>query len=145
MNAEAMTSRQGDVDFQRQLYEDANYTRRGLHRARRDWVLEKALGSSKRGDRVLEVGVGCGIFTEALSGEGRKVSAVDINPAFLDNVSGLKSVDVYQRDATKPLELGHHDLAAYLASHGFIAATLEHPKDNFIDDSGDGRPVVMIG
>lgn len=111
MNAEAMTSRQGDVDFQRQLYEDANATRRGLHRARRDWVLENALGSSKRGDRVLEVGVGCGIFTEALSGEGRKVSAVDINPAFLDNVSGLKSVDVYQRDATKPLELGHHDLA----------------------------------
>lgn len=42
-------------------------------------------------------------------------------------------------------DLGHHDLAAYLASHGFIAATLEHPKDNFIDDSGDGRPVVMIG
>jgi predicted dienelactone hydrolase len=42
-------------------------------------------------------------------------------------------------------DLGHHDLAVYLASHGFIAATLQHPKDNFIDDSGDGHPEVMIG
>jgi SAM-dependent methyltransferase len=111
MTADAMTSRQGDVEFQRALYEDANATRRGLHRARRDWVLDQALTQSKKGDRVLEVGVGCGIFTERLSAEGRKVSAVDINPAFLDNVSALKSVEVYRKDATQPLELGQHDLA----------------------------------
>jgi predicted dienelactone hydrolase len=42
-------------------------------------------------------------------------------------------------------DLGHHDLAVYLASHGFVVATLQHPKDNFIDDSGDGHPEVMIG
>lgn len=42
-------------------------------------------------------------------------------------------------------DLGHHDLAVFLASHGFIAVTLEHPKDNFMDQSGDGHPVVMIG
>jgi predicted dienelactone hydrolase len=42
-------------------------------------------------------------------------------------------------------DLGHHDLAVYLASHGFIVATLQHPKDNYIDDSGDGHPEVMIG
>jgi predicted dienelactone hydrolase len=41
--------------------------------------------------------------------------------------------------------LGHHDLAVYLASHGFIVATLQHPKDNFLDDSGDGHAEVMIG
>jgi predicted dienelactone hydrolase len=34
--------------------------------------------------------------------------------------------------------LGHHELATYLASHGFIVATLEHPKDNFHDQSGVG-------
>lgn len=111
MTAEAVTSRQGDVEFQRALYEDANATRRGLHRARRDWVLDQALANSKKGSRVIEVGVGCGIFTERLSAEGRKVSAVDINPAFLDNVSTLKSVEVYHKDATQPLELGDHDLA----------------------------------
>ena len=42
-------------------------------------------------------------------------------------------------------DLGHHDLAVYLASHGFVVATLQHPRDNYIDDSGDGHPEVMIG
>lgn len=41
--------------------------------------------------------------------------------------------------------LGHHDLATYLASHGFVVATLEHPKDNFHDSDGDGHAVVMAG
>jgi predicted dienelactone hydrolase len=41
--------------------------------------------------------------------------------------------------------LGHHDLATYLASHGFVVATLEHPKDNFRDKRGDGQPDVMYG
>ena len=42
-------------------------------------------------------------------------------------------------------DLGHHDLAVYLASHGFVVATLQHPRDNFLDASGDGHPEVMIG
>jgi len=42
-------------------------------------------------------------------------------------------------------DLGHHDLATYLASHGFIVATITHPKDNFRDSSGDGQPVVLGG
>ncbi|HKZ11427.1 MAG TPA: hypothetical protein VJL61_12085 [Rhodanobacteraceae bacterium] len=42
-------------------------------------------------------------------------------------------------------DLGHHDLAIYLASHGFVVATLQHPFDNYLDDSGDGQPKVMIG
>ncbi|MCC6330324.1 MAG: hypothetical protein IT174_17585 [Acidobacteria bacterium] len=41
--------------------------------------------------------------------------------------------------------LGHHDLAAYLARHGFIAASLEHPKDNFHDTSGTGTAAVLVG
>lgn len=42
-------------------------------------------------------------------------------------------------------DLGHHDLAVYLASHGFVAATLQQPKDNYKDISGTGTPDVMIG
>jgi predicted dienelactone hydrolase len=42
-------------------------------------------------------------------------------------------------------DLGHHDLATYLASHGFVVATITHPKDNFRDSSGDGQPVVLSG
>lgn len=41
--------------------------------------------------------------------------------------------------------LGHHDLATYLARHGFVVATFEHPKDNFRDQSGDGQATVMAG
>lgn len=42
-------------------------------------------------------------------------------------------------------DIGHHDLATYLASHGFIVAAITHPKDNFRDSSGDGHPVVLAG
>lgn len=111
MNEQAIRPSQGDVEFQRRLYEDPNPTRRGLHSTRRDWVLAQATANSKAGDRVLEVGVGCGVFTEALAAAGRRVSAVDINPAFLDNVAGLEAVEIYLKDATRPLELGDHDLA----------------------------------
>lgn len=113
MTAAATDTRpgQGDVAFQRALYEDGNATRRGLHRTRRDWVLGQALERSKSGDKVLEVGVGCGVFTEALSKAGRKVDAVDINPAFLDNVKSLDGVDTHLKDATAPLGIGAHHLA----------------------------------
>ena len=109
--SEATRPGQSDVAFQRALYDDGNATRRGLHRTRRDWVLSKALGLTEEGAKVLEVGVGCGVFTEELSAAGRRVSAVDINPAFLDNVKPLERVETHLLDATHPLGLGEHDLA----------------------------------
>lgn len=42
-------------------------------------------------------------------------------------------------------DLGHNNLATYLASHGFVVATLEHPKDNFHDTSGVGHASVLVG
>ena len=39
--------------------------------------------------------------------------------------------------------LGHHDLAIYLASHGFVVATLQHPKDNFLDDMEIGTSLPL--
>ena len=80
------------------------------------------------------------------------------------NAKGTTRVGSYELNATadaaalpgaKPLvvishghagsDLGHHDLATYLASHGFVVATITHPKDNFRDSSGDGQPVVLGG
>jgi predicted dienelactone hydrolase len=77
---------------------------------------------------------------------------------------GVTQVGPYDLDATrnamplpgaKPLvvishgnggsDLGHHSLATYLASHGFVVATLEHPKDNFHDTSGVGHSSVLVG
>lgn len=111
MNQSAAEARQGDVAFQRRLYTDPNPTRRQLHCARRDWVLAQALANSKPGDRLLEVGVGCGVFTEALAAARREIAAVDINPAFLDNVRPLARVTTHLKDATRPLGLGDHDVA----------------------------------
>jgi predicted dienelactone hydrolase len=42
-------------------------------------------------------------------------------------------------------DLGHYDLASYLASRGFVVAAITHPKDNFRNSSGDGHAVVLVG
>lgn len=111
MKQEAIQAQQEDVAFQARLYSDPNPTRRGLHIARRDWVLGKAMRYSAPGEKVIEVGVGCGVFTGALAEAGRAVTAVDINQAFLDNVASIDNVAVHNRDATAALDLGEHDLA----------------------------------
>jgi len=111
VSALAIDARQGDVEFQRRLYTDPNPTRRQLHCARRDWVLGQALAHSAPGSSLLEVGVGCGVFTEELSSAKRGIAAVDINPAFLDNVRPLPSVTTHLKDATRPLGIGEHDTA----------------------------------
>lgn len=41
--------------------------------------------------------------------------------------------------------LGHHDLATYLASHGFVVATLNHLGDYFRDTSKVGSIEVFAG
>jgi predicted dienelactone hydrolase len=39
----------------------------------------------------------------------------------------------------------HHGTAVSLASQGFVVAAIEHPGDNFKDDSGQGSDRVFIG
>ena len=65
------------------------------------------------------------------------------------------TLDAPPRPGAKPLvvishgnggtALGHHDLATYLAAHGFVVATIEHPRDNFHDQSGVGQAPVLVG
>ena len=40
---------------------------------------------------------------------------------------------------------GHHDTLAALARAGFVAAAVEHPRDNFKDTSGFGTDLQLIG
>lgn len=42
-------------------------------------------------------------------------------------------------------DLEFRNMAIFLASHGFIAATLQHPMDNYLDSSGNGHAVVLGG
>jgi len=39
----------------------------------------------------------------------------------------------------------HQDTAAFLAKRGFIVAAIEHPGDNFRDESGLGTDRVLVG
>ena len=107
----AVTPRQGDIAFQANLYNDPNPTRRGLHRDRRAWV-EAAMTAQLTPDaRLLEVGIGCGIFTRFLASAGAAVTAVDINPDFVDGVADVDGVTSVLADATRTLETGNYDLA----------------------------------
>ncbi len=115
-------ARQTDIAFQANLYADPNPTRRSLHGTRRAWV-EQALAGIGPDTRVLEIGVGCGIFTQFLSRSGAAVTAIDINPDFIDGVKALPHVAAHVRDATMPFGVADQDVA-------LSSEVLEHvPRD----------------
>lgn len=117
MKAEAETTcpkplGQADIDFQKNLYSDHNPTRHWLHNSRREWVMRAIDRNTTVGkEKVIEVGVGCGIFTKYLSERGCRTFAVDINSEFLDSVRHLPGVIVSHLDATEKLPLRGYDVA----------------------------------
>lgn len=119
MNSDAVRPGQEDIAFQAKLYDDPNPTRRGLHRARRIWIEERLARIVSPGTKVLEVGVGCGVFTRFLSNLGASITAVDINQAFLDGIADLPGVETRNSDATH--DLGYRDMDVALCSE-----VLEH-------------------
>jgi predicted dienelactone hydrolase len=42
-------------------------------------------------------------------------------------------------------QLGHHDSLTHLARHGFVAASVTHPRDNFQDNSGFATDLQLLG
>jgi predicted dienelactone hydrolase len=42
-------------------------------------------------------------------------------------------------------QLGHHDSLTFFARHGFVAAAVMHPRDNFLDTSGFGTDLQYKG
>lgn len=104
--------KQEDVSFQANLYSSANPTRRWLHQSRRNWVLSKLdeipepLAKS-----AVEIGIGCGVFTEYLSRRFGSVSAVDINQEFVERVSTLPRVAAYVADILQFDEEARYDIA----------------------------------
>ena len=115
----AQIMQQEDIAFQARLYDDPNPTRRGLHRARKAWVESRLERYLRPGAKVLEVGVGCGLFTQFLSAKGVAVTAVDINQAFLDGVRELSGVATIYGDATTDLGLREFDI-------GLSSEVIEH-------------------
>lgn len=104
-------ARQEDIAFQANLYADPNPTRRGLHQARRDWIDAELRARVRPGARVVEVGIGCGIFTRALSAMKAEITALDINPLFVAGVAQLNGVTAMLADATESLPVDQQDIA----------------------------------
>ncbi len=58
-----------------------------------------------------------------------------------DDMAGLVVIS----HGTQGSDLGHRNVAVALADMGFIVAAPLHPRDNFRDNSGVGRRIVMEG
>jgi SAM-dependent methyltransferase len=106
MGAQKTIAAQTDIKFQANLYEDANPTRRQLHRTRRDWILHQFMPCRQKGQSVLEVGIGCGVFTRSLAQAGFMVRAIDINADFVRGVALVPNVVAIEADGTQPGVMG---------------------------------------
>lgn len=102
--------RQADFAFQANLYEARNPTRRWLHQVRRDWVVSALERYTRPSDRVIEIGVGCGIYTRILARRCADVWAIDVNADFLVALAGVENVSSVCADATEPLPVGQAQL-----------------------------------
>lgn len=93
--------------------------------------------------------------------DGGKMPVIVFYPAGIDGQAEIGSYhlaaarDAAPRPARYPLvimshgsggtRLGHHDSLAALAEAGFIAAAVEHPRDNYRDQSGQGTDRQLYG
>src|SRR5262245_25259002 len=87
------------VSLQGTLYVSRNPTRRWLHTARRDLVIEAIRNASvPRLDRALEVGPGSGVYLPALCERFQRVTALDLEQAHVEhlkkNVGGLANLEL---------------------------------------------------
>lgn len=101
---------QEEMRFQLNRYEDPNPTRWYLHNNRKDWILQQLDNHVDRGSSVLEIGVGCGVFTRWLRHQGANVTATDVNHIFLQNIADINGVEVICGDATEDLGFRNFDL-----------------------------------
>ncbi len=114
--------RQTDIAFQANLYDSGNPTRRWLHNARREWVMDMIDASAPTNARFLEVGCGCGIYTAHMAGLG-SVRALDVNPDFVAAASLMANVDASVGDIQNFDSAPMHDVAV-------CSEVIEHIPDS---------------
>lgn len=55
----------------------------------------------KKGDRVLEIGPGLGVLTQALLQQGAKVIAIEKDSRFIESLGGFDGLDLHKGDAAR--------------------------------------------
>lgn len=78
--------KQANILFQSNLYESKNPTRRWIHQKRRAWVSNKFTQLSSLNATVLEIGTGCGTYTDQLAYLFDEITSIDINTDFIEAV-----------------------------------------------------------
>lgn len=116
------TLRQEDIAFQSNLYESSNPTRRWLHNARREWVLQTIQQLVPSQPFFLEIGIGCGIYTTWMAQRG-KVTALDINPDFVNAANQLPYVRAQVANIMTTVFPPSHDVA-------LCSEVIEHIPDS---------------
>lgn len=114
--------RQEHIAFQANLYESNNPTRRWLHNVRRDWVMRAIDQVAPSQPHFLEIGIGCGIYTQLMASRG-KVFATDINSAFVEAANQIPNVVARVSDITTDHFDPVHDVA-------LCSEVLEHVPDS---------------
>lgn len=122
MTSTTASLRQEDIAFQSNLYDSANPTRRWLHNARREWVMQTIEQVAPSQPFFLEVGIGCGIYTTWMAHRG-KVTALDINPDFVAAANQFPSVNALVSDIMTSVFPPSHDVAV-------CSEVIEHIPDS---------------
>lgn len=103
--------KQDNIEFQANLYESNNPTRRWIHKKRRDWVINQLVNFSSKDKSVLEVGTGCGIYTTTLVKLFGSVTTIDINPEFVKYAKcNSPTVDSYVANIETYFDEKKHDV-----------------------------------
>lgn len=80
----------------------------------------------------------------------RPTTATPIGPFLIDAQAGAEPAPgrhplILLSHGSGGNRWGHHDLAEQLARNGYLVAAIEHPGDNYHDQSGVGTDRVLLG
>lgn len=125
--------------LQKTLYTSRNPTRRWLHCARRDWIMDAIRRHRPpSADGALEVGPGSGVYLPLLASTFGRVVASDIEMQFLEQASNLKgefnNIDVVKDDI----------VASRLPSESFDLALCTEVIEHISDSSSAIRNIYRI-
>jgi SAM-dependent methyltransferase len=114
--------------LQQTLYESRNPTRRWLHCTRRDWIIAAIQRYLPAGEKkALEIGPGSGVYLPVLASLFDRVTAMDIEDAYLDHAQRL--ADSYPNLTFLTDDITHSKLADGSFDLILCSEVIEHVPD----------------